>query len=132
MKAEIFYFNNEAFDKEPQRFFTNAEETLKMLNESGLKNFTQVDTYEINPPANEDTGKLEFAELLFALYNDGAVLGNPLGTKEGQDKIRKLGVSHTSMSINDFVVIDGEVLIVDGCGFKNIGKHQAVSEVLKN
>ncbi len=131
MKAEIFYFNNEGFDREPQRFFTNAEETRKMLDESGLKNFVQVDTYEINP-TTEQIDKPEFAELLYALYNDGAVVGNPLGTKEGQDKIRKLGVSHTSMSINDFVVIDGEVLIVDGCGFKNIGKHQAVSEVLKN
>ena len=131
MKAEIFYFNNEGFDREPQRFFTNAEETRKMLDESGLKNFVQVGTYEINT-TKEHVDKLDFAEQLYALYNDGAVLGNPLGTKEGQDKITKLGVSHTSMSINDFVVIDGEVLIADRCGFKNIGKHQAVSEVLKN
>ncbi len=105
-----------------------ADQTVKMLNESGLKYFVHLDTFE------EDTKKTkeEFAERLFAVYNDGAEIPNPLGSKEGQDKIERTGVYHTSMSINDFVVIDGDVLIVDGCGFKNIGKHPAVQEVLKN
>lgn len=132
MKAEIFYFTTKAFLDHPERYFTNAKSTIDQLNESGLKNFVKVDTYEINPTKEEHIDKLEFAELLYGLYNDGAFLGNPLGTKEGQEKIRSVGAGHTSMSINDFVVIDGDVLIVDQCGFKNIGQHDTVSEVLKN
>lgn len=111
--------------KEPLRFFTNAEETKKMLDESGLQNFVCVDTFE----ENSSRPKQDFAERIFAVYNDGAEIQNPLGTKEGQNKLRSLGVSHTSMSVNDFVVIDDQVLIVDSLGFKNIGKHDALKEL---
>lgn len=129
MKIEIFYFKNDPFLKNPERFFLNADETEKMLNESGLQNFAHVDTFidkDMEIPNDA------YAERMFALYNDGAEIPNPLSSKEGQNKIRSLGVGHTSMSVSDFVVIDGEILIVDGCGFKNIGKHPAVSEVLVN
>ena len=125
MKASIFYFTKVAFQKETERFFLDAEETVKMLNESGLKNFVQVDTFI---PAL-DSPKEQLAERLFAIYNDGTEEGNPLGTKAGQQKLVSLGAGHTSMSVNDFVVIDGEVLIVDSLGFKNIGQHNALSEV---
>jgi len=104
-----------------------AEETRKMLNESGLKYFTHIDTYEENLQASKE----HFADRLFAVYNDGAEIPNPLGTKEGQEKVRSTGTGHTSMSINDFVVIDGEVIICDGSGWLNIGQHQAVTEGLK-
>ena len=112
--------------KNPERFFLNADETEKMLNESGLQNFAHVDTFI---DSDMDIPKHAYAERMFALYNDGAQVGNPLGTPEGQNKLRSIGVGHTSMSVSDFVVIDGEVLIVDGAGFKNIGKHDSVSEV---
>lgn len=110
-----------------------------MLDETGLKNFVQVDTHEEKTPLLKsfvnifsNKSKKEFAERLFAVYNDGTEGGNPLGTPEGQQKIRSIGVSHTSMSINDFVVIDGDVLIVDGSGFLDIGKHSAINEVVQN
>lgn len=128
MKALIFYFNKDAFYREPEKFFNSADETEKMLNETGLQNFAQVDTFEEETTLTRD----EFAERLFAIYNDGAEINNPLGTPEGQKKIQSLGVGHTSMSVSDFVVIDGEVLIVDVFGFKNIGKHNALSEVTVN
>ena len=123
MKALIFYHTKEAFHREPERFFTDANETVKMLNETGLKNFVQVDSYE-NPKA---VSKQDFAEEIFMRYNQDT---NPLGTKEGQQKLRSIGAGHTSMSVNDFVVIDGDVLIVDSFAFKNIGHHDAVSEVV--
>jgi hypothetical protein len=124
--AKIFYFTKKASKEEPHgTFFNDAKVTKKMLDESGLKNFVQVDTHE----DQSATSKQEYAEKLFALYNDGTQSGNPLGTPEGQQKIRSIGASHTSMSINDFVVIDDEVLIVDACGFLNIGQHSSVKEV---
>ena len=128
MKAEIFYFKKQAIIDFPARMFMNAEETKKMLNESGLKYFTHIDTFV----EETDLSKEAFAERLFAVYNDGADIGNPLGTKEGQDIVRSSGAGHTSMSVNDFVVIDGDILIVDGSGFLNIGQHPAVTEVLEN
>jgi len=71
LKASIFYFTKVAFQKEPERFFLDAEETVKMLNESGLKNFVQVDTFI---PAL-DSPKEQLAERLFAIYNDGTEEG---------------------------------------------------------
>lgn len=129
MKAQIFYFKKEPFMKNPERFFNSADETEKMLDYSGLKNFALVDTYN---DKDMDIPKDAYAERMFALYNDGAKIPNPLGTKEGQEKLRSLGVGHTSMSVSDFVVIDGDVLIVDGVGFKNIGQHDALNEVVEN
>ena len=128
MKAEIFYFKKQAIVDFAGRMFMYAEETRKMLNESGLKYFTHIDTYEEDTTLSKD----EFVERLFAIYNDGAEIGNPLGNKDGQQKIRSTETGHTSMSINDFVVIDNEIHIVDSSGFLNIGQHDAVSEVLKN
>jgi len=96
-----------------------------MLNENGLENFVRVDSHEDISAKS----KQQYAEKLFAIYNDGTAEGNPLATEDGQKKIRCLGAGHTSMSINDFVVIDGDVLIVDSFGFKNIGD---LGEVLKN
>lgn len=129
MKAQIFYFKKEPFMKQPERFFLNADETEKMLNETGLQNYALVDTFI---DKDMEIPKDVYAERMFALYNDGAKIPNPLSSKEGQDKIRSLGVGHTSMSVSDFVVIDGEVLIVDSMGFKNIGRHDAVKEVVAN
>jgi len=128
LKAEIFYFKKQAITDFSGRMFMYAEETKKMLNESGLKYFTHIDTFEEETKLSRD----EFVERIFAIYNDGAEIDNPLGTKEGQDKVRATGTYHTSMSVNDFVVIDDEIIICDGSGWLNIGKHPAVSEVLKN
>jgi hypothetical protein len=124
VKAEVYYFTRKAFEESPSgTFFTDAKATVEMLDATGLENFAKVGEVQVK----SDVAKDENAEKLFALFN---LDFNPLGTPEGQQKIRSLGVSHTSMSINDFVVIDGEVLIVDGSGFLNIGIHKAVSEVV--
>ncbi len=127
MKAEVFYFSKEAFEKSPHgSFFNDAKYTVELLDTTGLESFVKVGEYQSK--SDKVNTKDALAEEVFMQYN--AEWSNPLGTKEGQQKIRSLGVSHTSMSINDFVVIDGEVLIVDQYDFLNIGKHKAVSEVV--
>lgn len=123
MKAEVYYFTKKAFHENPHVFFMDAKVTQKMLDESGLQNFCKVGEHQTDSNISKD----DFAEEIFALFN---LDNNPLGTSEGQEKIRSLGVSHTSMSINDFIVIDGDVLIVDGCGFLNIGKHKSLSNIV--
>lgn len=128
MKAEIFYFTTQAIDDFRGRMFMYAEETRKMLNESGLKYFVHIDTYEDDKVMTKE----DFAQWLFTVYNDGADFDNPLASTEGQQRVRSSGAGHTSMSINDFVVIDGEIIICDGSGWLNIGQHKAVTEVLKN
>ena len=123
MKAEVFYFTRKAFEESPHgSFFFNAKFTVELLDES----FVKVGEYQSK--SDKVNTKDALAEEVFMHYN--AEWSNPLGTKEGQQKIRSLGVGHTSMSINDFVVIDGEVLIADMMSFLNIGKHKAVSEVV--
>jgi len=127
MKAEVFYFTRKAFEESPHgSFFFDAKFTVELLNSTGLESFVKVGEYQSK--SDKVNTKDALAEEVFMHYN--AEWSNPLGTKEGQQKIRSLGVGHTSMSINDFVVIDGEVLIADMMSFLNIGKHKAVSEVV--
>ncbi len=121
MRAVIYYFTKDAFLENPHMFFTDAHHTEDLLRSEGLKGFVMVDTHEDKSVKS----KREYAEKLFIIYNDGTEEGNPLGTPAGQQKIRSSGVGHTSMSINDFVVIDGDVLIVDSEGFKELGKLYA-------
>lgn len=122
MKARIFYVTKKAFHEDPSWIFTNAEKTEQQLDKSGLKNFVEIDTHE----DQNVKSKLDFAEKLFMIYNTDS---NPLSTKQGQERIRKLGAGHTSMSVNDFVVIDGSILIVDTLGFKNIGFHKVLEDI---
>jgi hypothetical protein len=54
---------------------------------------------------------------LFVLLNSDE---NPLACIQGQKKIKKLGVDHTSMCIGDILVIDKEWHVCDVSGWKEI------------
>lgn len=61
----------------------------------------------------------EDLEDVFFRMNDPFGEGyNPLSTLEGQNKLRNLGVRHTSMSVNDAVMINGEIWQVLAVGWE--------------
>ncbi len=117
-KYEIYYTTKEMFhqfhadDELSQSLYCDDEFSEKQLTKLGLSAFAKV---------GEHLGNLDVdanLEKIFAWYNMDS---NPLGTKEGQQKIRKLGVSHTSMSVQDLVVFNNEIYVVKSMGFKNLG-----------
>jgi hypothetical protein len=57
-------------------------------------------------------------EFLFKKFNLPEI--NPLSTEVGQNKLRALGVKHTSMSVGDIVKNEKGYWIVDNMGFRKI------------
>ena len=120
MKAQIFYLTKEEKRDNPRSWF-DIDETIKNIKANKINAFANVHELEIDD--NKDLA--EVSEIIFALMN--GMLGgedpdgtpNPLGNPEGQQKIRNLGVGHTSMSVGDFIVFgNGKTLVVDDMGFK--------------
>ena len=120
MKAQIFYLTKEEKRDNPRSWF-DIDETIKNIKANKINAFANVHELEIDD--NKDLA--EVSEIIFALMN--GMLGgedpdgtpNPLGNPEGQQKIRNLGVGHTSMSVGDFIIFgNGKILVVDDMGFK--------------
>ena len=120
MKAQIFYLTKEEKRNNPKSWY-DIDETIKNIKANKINAFANVHELEIDD--NKDLA--EVSEIIFALMN--GMLGgedpdgtpNPLGNPEGQQKIRNLGVGHTSMSVGDFIVFgNGKTLVVDDMGFK--------------
>lgn len=120
MKAQIFYLTKEEKRDNPRSWF-DIDETIKNIKANKINAFANVHELEIDD--NKDLA--EASEIIFALMN--GMLGgedpdgtpNPLGNPEGQQKIRNLGVGHTSMSVGDFIMFgNGKILVVDDMGFK--------------
>jgi hypothetical protein len=57
---------------------------------------------------------------MFALFNDGLDIPNPLGTPEGQVKVKQSGTHHTSMSVGDVIGLKDKLWIVAGVGFREL------------
>lgn len=120
MKAQIFYLTKEEKRNNPRSWF-DIDETIKNIKANKINAFANVHELEIDD--NKDLA--EVSEIIFALMNgmaggeDPDGIPNPLGNPEGQQKIRNLGVGHTSMSVGDFIVFgNGKTLVVDDMGFK--------------
>lgn len=120
MKAQIFYLTKEERRNNPRSWF-DIDETIKNIKANKINAFANVHELEIDD--NKDLA--EVSEIIFALMNgmaggeDPDGIPNPLGNPEGQQKIRNLGVGHTSMSVGDFIVFgNGKTLVVDDMGFK--------------
>ena len=127
MKAEIYYLTKEMRDNPAT--WHSADETINAITYNKKKCYAKVHVLE-NVTDKKDPAEL--AEIIWALMNgmaggeDPSGLPNPLGNPEGQQKIRNLGVGHTSMSIGDFIVFpektgafgEGMVLVADTLGFK--------------
>jgi hypothetical protein len=56
-------------------------------------------------------------EQIFEILNMDS---NPLGTPKNQQWIRDNGARHTSMSVGDVIVRDGDYFVVMGVGFKQL------------
>ena len=120
MKARIFYLTKEERRNNPKSWF-DIDETIKNIKEGKINAFANVHEMEIDD--NKDVA--EVSEIIFELMNgmaggeDPDGTPNPLGNPEGQQKIKNLGVGHTSMSVGDFIVFgNGKTLVVDDMGFK--------------
>ena len=120
MKARIFYLTKEEKRDNPRSWF-DIDETIKNIKANKINAFANVHELEIDD--NKDLA--EVSEVIFALMigmlggEDPDGTPNPLGNPEGQQKIRNLGVGHTSMSVGDFIVFgNGKTLVVDDMGFK--------------
>lgn len=84
-------------------FVKNALEQGGM-NPYKLKQFALVESVKIDYDSVD-----EIPEKIFAKFNSD---DNPLASASGQAKIRELGLSHTSMSMGDFIVINGRVIAI--------------------
>ena len=120
MKARIFYLTKEERRNNPKSWF-DIDETIKNIKEGKINAFANVHEMEIDD--NKDLA--EVSEIIFELMNgmaggeDPDGTPNPLGNPEGQQKIKNLGVGHTSMSVGDFIMFgNGKTLVVDDMGFK--------------
>ena len=120
MKARIFYLTKEERRNNPKSWF-DIDETIKNIKEGKINAFANVHEMEIDD--NKDVA--EVSEIIFELMNgmaggeDPDGTPNPLGNPEGQQKIKNLGVGHTSMSVGDFIMFgNGKTLVVDDMGFK--------------
>jgi len=72
-----------------------------------------VDSRNVDTTTRSTQGVLES---IFGMYN----VSNPLATPAGQQKIRSVGVGHTSMSIGDVIKLGGIYYIVASEGFKRL------------
>ena len=55
---------------------------------------------------------------LFRIFNGAdSIYKNPLASADGQNKIKELRVSHTSMSVGDIVVMDNETYLCRPAGW---------------
>ena len=88
-----------------------APETTKELD----KDYAFVGT--VHFPTSRRVNNIENLEKIFMHYNAD---DNPLSTLEGQEKLKALGVNHTSMSVGDIIQFAGVTYIVDIIGFKEI------------
>ena len=113
MKAQIFYLTKEERRNNPRSWF-DIDETIKNIKANKINAFANVHELEIDD--NKDLA--EVSEIIFALMNgmaggeDPDGIPNPLGNPEGQQKIRNLGVGHTSMSVGDFIVFGNACISV--------------------
>ena len=120
MKAQIFYLTKDERRNNPNSWL-DIDETIKNIKDNKINAFANVHEMEIDD--NKDLA--EVSEIIFELMNgmaggeDPDGTPNPLGNPEGQQKIKNLGVGHTSMSVGDFIMFgNGKTLVVDDMGFK--------------
>ena len=120
MKARIFYLTKDERRNNPNSWL-DIDETIKNIKDNKINAFANVHEMEIDD--NKDLA--EVSEIIFELMNgmaggeDPDGTPNPLGNPEGQQKIKNLGVGHTSMSVGDFIMFgNGKTLVVDDMGFK--------------
>lgn len=67
-----------------------------------------------------DASGVDDLERLFAKYNDEGDGANPLATSKGQERVRKSGTHHTSMSVLDIIKLGDKYFMVAGSGFKKV------------
>ena len=120
MKARIFYLTKDERRNNPNSWL-DIDETIKNIKANKINAFANVHEMEIDD--NKDLA--EVSEIIFELMNgmaggeDPDGTPNPLGNPEGQQKIKNLGVGHTSMSVGDFIIFgNGKTLVADDMGFK--------------
>lgn len=120
VEVEIYYYDNPHPSSSEQEvkdlWFAlrneNLADTLRMSKSFMRKHYKQV--YDCG------TTYLPSSDLLDIVYADFNCEDNPLTKKEGQKKLKELGVRHTSMSVGDIikygdnyhiVAIDGFILV---------------------
>ena len=117
MEADIYYMTNVGHEKDDMSY-VHAKPMIKHIE------YGERECYVIVDKTNVKTDDMKKAsEELFALYNDASSKPNPLGTKEKQEHIKKIGVGHSSMSVGDFIVFGEEkdhIFIVDMMGWKEV------------
>ena len=119
MKAQIFYLTKDEKRNNPKSWY-DIDETIKNIKEGKINAFAKVHTCN---QLDDNKDLAELSENIWALMN-GTLRGrNPLGNPKGQQKIRDLGVGHTSMSVGDFIVFENadgwrKTLVADDVGFK--------------
>ena len=117
MEADIYYMTNVGHEKDDMSY-VHAKPIISHIEHGERENYVIVDQVNVK---TDDMKKA--SEELFALYNDATSVPNPLGTKEKQEYIKKIGVGHTSMSVGDFIVFGEDkkdIFVVDMMGWKEV------------
>jgi hypothetical protein len=141
MKAQIFYLTKKEKRDNPRVWF-DIDEVIKNIKNCKINSYAKVYEMELDESKilpsdkrlNWVDGLKEFSETIWTLMNgmaggeDPDGIPNPLGNPQGQQKIRNLGVGHTSMSVGDFIVfkeiydnqgfLPEKLLVADDMGFK--------------
>ena len=115
MKYEIFY------NKSKSPFIFGIGDKPTSLGHVS-KWYSKVHTLEMGGDVSPNL------EAIFALFNLG---NNPLATPRGQDRIRRLGVGHTSISVGDIVKVDGNYYYCDKVGWKKMRLQDSANRKLR-
>ena len=111
MKVTVLYTKNTRSGMRQMISFGEVLPTLKDIKEH--YEVVYYDETEREYPATPED--------LFRIFNDAdGKVPNPLTTPEGQEKLRSLEVSHTSMSVGDIVQIDEIVSICQPDGWATV------------
>lgn len=117
MKAQIFYTKvfhpSEVVDSRFGDIYTKAHYGSESVINLPIEMFRK---YWVLM-ATEWIGNEDYLERLFEKYNTD---NNPLGTDAGQQKVKKSGTHHTSMSVLDIIKIGSKYFMVAGAGFKKV------------